>query len=764
MGSGNSTPHKYKYKERPKDGEIEEKEEKEEEIKKEDELQKDENYFDENNKKEIFNPEHKKITVVIPLKCGSWENSYDVDTPLNKIESDFKTVNTIIIKKNQVIEFSYQNNPLVMDSTPIKSLLNEDTTTVHIAYEIKGIPGKKILEDYEVVKIVGKPISDPFQIFIFEIELQIIKIFKSSNMIQIQQLGLDQFGPDSAYCNGNNCLYISGGVEQETNKTIGKFWIFNLKEKTFDNTKDMPPKKNHSMIYDEKKVYIVGGEDVNTMFYNVDDKEIKNWANLNNRRFEPSLIKYNNFLFCFDTSKKYQNNETIFNFEKIDLSSESTEWEIIQPEISENVLNSIYSQKFFGVVEDFKENIIFVGGIYDNENKENDINNNNRMYLQYNTNINKIEKSDIQFQDISFSEKAFLPYNENKYYILPNFNKRSPKVVYFYKDRNENPIEIKTYHPNSRHRKEVNKVKTTQIKPSLIGLNFDMPKEDGFSRENNFINNNNDTFNYKEYIRFNNNNYNYFKKNNIDIKFEDNEIRNDKYNNNNNYDKDNEKEKVKEKEKENEKLDNKDNNITSNFIQIEPNQTNENDNNNVYENKVTINNNNFDKISEKNEEQINKDNQNNDIKKEDSIKNKEENKINNSNTNIINDINNSQIKEEINSKNELQYNNEESIKNDDIKISIKDSNKFEECKNDITPYKDNNYEKILYVEKPELLVNYHSSIDNRFNNNMNSNNIVKNIKMRKNIPPMNIDLKTLKKQINKINKNQFNEFRYDKNY
>ena len=354
MGSGNSTPHKYKYKERPKDGEIEEKEEKEEEIKKEDELQKDENYFDENNKKEIFNPEHKTITVVIPLKCGSWENSYDVDTPLNKIESDFKTVNTIITKKNQVIEFSYQNNPLVMDSTPIKSLLNEDTTTVHIAYEIKGIPGKKILEDYEVVKIVGKPISDPFQIFIFEIELQIIKIFKSSNMIQIQQLGLDQFGPDSAYCNGNNCLYISGGVDQETNKTIGKFWIFNLKEKTFDNTKDMPPKKNHSMIYDEKKVYIVGGEDVNTMFYNVDDKEIKNWANLNNRRFEPSLIKYNNFLFCFDTSKKYQNNETIFNFEKIDLSSESTEWEIIQPEISENVLNSIYSQKFFGVVEDFK--------------------------------------------------------------------------------------------------------------------------------------------------------------------------------------------------------------------------------------------------------------------------------------------------------------------------------------------------------------------------------------------------------------------------
>ena len=175
-------------------------------------------------------------------------------------------------------------------------------------------------------------------------------------------------------------------------------------------------------------------------------------------------------------------------------------------------------------------------------------------------------------------------------------------------------------------------------------------------------------------------------------------------------------------------------------------------------------NNNIDKISERNEERI-KDNQNNDIKKEDSIKNKEENenKINNSHTNIINDVNNSQIKEEIVSKKETKSNNEEPLKNEDIKLSIRDSNKFEECKND-TPQNNNNYQKILYVEKPELFVNYHSSIDYRFNNNMNSNTVLKDIKKRKNIPPMNIDFKTLKKKINKMNKNQYNEFRYNKNY
>ena len=91
------------------------------------------------------------------------------------------------------------------------------------------------------------------------------------------------------------------------------------------------------------------------------------------------------------------NFEDKFNFEKIDLYSDLTQWELVNPNISPNNLNLIFSQKFFGVVEDFRENIIFVGGIYDNEIKENDINNNiKRMNIKYYINKNTIEKSDIQ--------------------------------------------------------------------------------------------------------------------------------------------------------------------------------------------------------------------------------------------------------------------------------------------------------------------------------------------------------------------------------
>ena len=734
MGAGDSKPHKFKYKERPSQ------QDEKTEIKKEEEI---------NEKIKIENnSEQKKITVIIPLKCGSWENSYDIDTPLSKVESEFKIGNNMTsIKKNHFIEFSYKNNPITMDSNPIKSIINYDTSTIHLEYEIKPIPGIKLLEDYEIINIIGKPISDPFQIYTFEIKSQIIKIIKFKKEEQIQQLGLDKFGPESAYCNGNDFLYISGTIDQESDKAIGQFWIFDLDKKIFDNPIYMNPKKNHSMIYIEKKVYIVGGDDIETMFYDVDKKEIRHSADLNYKRFEPSLIKHNNFLFCFDTSQKYLNNtENIFNFEKLDLYSESAEWEIIKPEISKNIVNSIFSQKFFGIVEDYKENIIFVGGVYDNDNKENDLSNNkDYKNLQYNTSINMIEKSDTEFKEISFSEKTFLPYDDKIYYLLPNFNKRAPKIVYFNRERNL--VEIKSYHSKSRHKEDINKIKTTQIKPSLEGLNFDMPKKSDIFGNNNFIKENYASNDNKDNKIYNNdlNNLNSEKNGKYD---------NNDFNNDNNKSEDKEHEKIKnQKQKDDNKDNNTDNNkITSNLNRNDINKSNKDENNSLDENKI---NNNIDQNSEKKEDDINNNKNNTDeIKKGNSMKKSEKEEEKN-NTNNINDTN---------SKKEIKPKNEESIKNEEFKNTIKDSNKLEISENEIILEKDDNVQKVLYVEKPEILVNYHSSLDNQFNNNLNSNAIIKDIKMRKNVPPMNIDRKSLVKQINKIKKSQFNEFRENKNY
>ena len=759
MGSGYSKSYKIKYKGRPENEETKEKLNDYQEIK-------GNNLLDNINQKELNKNDQRMITVIIPLIRGVWENSYNIETPLSKIASDFKLDNNMnFIQKNNFIEFSFKNQPIQMNSIPLKTLINENTTTIHIAQEIKAVPGTEKLEESEIIDIVGKPFSDPFQIFTFEVKPKIIKtiIFNDE---KIKQKLLDKYGIDSAYCNGNNFLYISGGMDQATNETFGLFWAIDLKGKVFHNPIEMIPKKNHSMIYVEKKVYIVGGDDVNTMYYDVNNKEINKMANLNYRRFEPSLIKHNNYLFCFDTSKKFLNNfENNFNFEKIDLYSDSAVWEIVKPEISPVLLNSVFSQKFFGVVEDFKENIIFVGGIFDNENKEKYISEGGYMNLQYNTNSNMIEKSEIEYKDISFSEKSFLPFDNKTYYILPNFNKRSPKIIYFYKDRNI--IEVNLYRPNSYLKNKKNKIKTTQIKPSLEGLNLDMPKEDDNSNEIKFLNNHTD----------------------------------------------------------NNKLDNLDNNITSNYI-ISPNiiykenegindkeEKKENlENQSLRDNKEIINNNikTFNSHKTDKDKNINSDkNLNNNEKEEIIITNKgEEKKSENEEKENSIDINGKEkekknekeieikvreeenkliegksheIKNENKLKEEKQIENgkkenggniedsESNLKQKEVNINIAKVNNLvfdynDISKRSISPQVKSNYKKILYVKRPDSLVNYHSSLDNRFNNNIYSNNILKQIKLKKNIPPRRINIKDLKKQIKMITKTEFNEFRENKNY
>ena len=418
---------------------------------------------EENIEKKI--PKSTTVDVLVPLNSGYWGKSYNIETPLNQIASDFQHESINNFKKNYYYEWSYKNNLIEMNLNPLKSIINEDTNKVYLMNKLKPTSGKEIF--------VGKPFSDPFQIFIFEAKKKVIQI-RLYNKEKIKEIRLNKFGVDSAYCNGNNHLYISGGMEQSTKESIDLFWDIDLMNNMFKAPIEMFPKKNHSMIYIEKKVYIIGGDDVNTSFYDEEDKNIKQWSSLNYRRFEPSLIKHGDYLYCFDTSKKYVNNfSNVFNFEKINLKSKSAEWEIVNPHISPDVNNSVFSQKFFGVEEDLNENIIFVGGMMDNNDKKSEVNNNEYMNIQYNINKNMIEKSIIEFKEISFNEKTFLSLNDKTSFILPNFNKHSPKVVYFYRDKNF--VEINEFHTSSTNKIDLEKIRTSQIKPSLNGLIFDQP-------------------------------------------------------------------------------------------------------------------------------------------------------------------------------------------------------------------------------------------------------------------------------------------------
>ena len=107
------------------------------------------------------------------------------------------------------------------------------------------------------------------------------------------------------------------------------------------------------MIYFNQNVYIIGGDNEKTIIYDTTKIAFSDWQNLNQKKFEPSLIISNSNLYCIDSSMKYSSE---LNIEKIDISKTTSQWEIIKPKINYDIKEFIFAQKFFGLIEDKNEN------------------------------------------------------------------------------------------------------------------------------------------------------------------------------------------------------------------------------------------------------------------------------------------------------------------------------------------------------------------------------------------------------------------------
>jgi len=439
-------------------------------------------------------PEGMVTIRIIKNDDSIWEKQYNIDDTLEQVANDFKFENGMdIIQKNHFIEWRYKKQIIKMDNRRIISLLPdsniENISPIELEQEIKLMEGWEI--HLEICTVVGKPFYNPFEIYTFKPNTRLIKTkIYSQNLIVEKEL--DKFSIESAYCNGNNHLFLSGGVNPITQEIVDLFWDIDLGSDELNSPIKMIPKKNHSMMYDDKKVYIVGGDNEITLFYNTETENMNKLANLNIIRFEPSLIRSNNYLFCFDTSSRKNNDK--FSIEKINLDNiTQSKWEIIYPIISPQIGDKVYNQKFFGVIEDYKNNIIFLGGIYDNIENKTDEENNPIMSMKYNINKNIIDKSDIPFQEITFGEKTFLPMDYKNYFILTNFPRKNPKIVFFGKEKDL--FKLSSYKSNHRIKKKKSRqnarIYSSKIKDSLTGLNFDMP---GLHKKINLNTNNNIRF------------------------------------------------------------------------------------------------------------------------------------------------------------------------------------------------------------------------------------------------------------------------------
>ena len=379
-----------------------------------------------------------KVFIKIPLETGDfWEKEYFQNDLIGNVINDFKTENHVDIPKDYIMDWNCKNKSLKM-TDQIKTLLVNEIPTICFNPKMKKKP-LIIQEDDIIPQVVGKPFNNPFEIFLFKKSNKILKIQTYDENI-INNLGLNDYNSSSAYCNGNNQLFISGG-ETENNEIINKLWQIDLiNNNSLNDPFIISPKKNHSMIFiPPEYVFIVGGNDKKTFYFDSENHEIYEWAELNIERFEPALQRVGNTLYCFDNINKLNNEQ--LSFEKTDLSSKNPEWNLIYPKMDLSLSNQKLPQKFFGVAKDGDNSIIFLGGTMDNYTEESKL-----LNYKYNPNNNTIELSNIPYHDYNFKEKTFLSYNKNIDYILPDFNRQCPEVVFYVK--NKSKVQKVDYKPN----------------------------------------------------------------------------------------------------------------------------------------------------------------------------------------------------------------------------------------------------------------------------------------------------------------------------
>ena len=314
---------------------------------------------------------------------------------------------------------------------------------INMKYIKKGldIPDDIIQAYIDNNKIIGNAIIDnpeTFGIITYEANSNKISSYKyKSSDYSI----LNTFNNFTAYCNARNCLYFSGGENEQSNdldKTSLKyndFLYIDLSTLTEDklNVNELPnlieARTWHSMIFvPNKYIFIIGGSNTRTVeLYDIDEKKLTKDSELNEIRCESTLCLVNNiYLYAFFGFVLHQ--EYNKNIERCNLLKEKRKWEYVNYQVNEGINLKL---SFFGVTY-FKENELLLIGGNDNDNDE------KRFDYHYTIAQNEDEKdiiteydSELKENSIVFREKLFHPIAENKAINIPTIIGDNIKIFIF---------------------------------------------------------------------------------------------------------------------------------------------------------------------------------------------------------------------------------------------------------------------------------------------------------------------------------------------
>ena len=379
-------------------------------------------------------------------------------------KNDQQKIKTIFYTKNQIIKeywfkitssikeiFNYFEKHIKEEGYSLKSIYKVLGKKINEAYTIselikKGendsvISGEIWIEvedeifyddeNDEIFETILQPKINPFELIEYDIAKKKIKIIQCPKDIFLY-CNLNKFTKESAFCNSDNSLYISGG--EVSGKAINNFWIIN-KNSYKINKKTMPiDKKYHSMLYIPNNfIFIAGGDSFSSIIYDIENQEFIKWANMNKKHFQPGLLISGDYIYAFSSLNDLSEKNNFF--EKTNLTSKEAKWEAIYPTYENS--NIEINAHFFGVCKYLDGNILFVGG-----------EKNNPSYI-YNPWENVISLSKGKNVNFPFWDKTFYKINKQYNINIPLNFSNNHKLALLNKEKES--LEEINYNENNGH-------------------------------------------------------------------------------------------------------------------------------------------------------------------------------------------------------------------------------------------------------------------------------------------------------------------------
>ena len=193
----------------------------------------------------------------------------------------------------------------------------------------------------------------------------------------------------------------------------------------FGDTRNNPKhnEEKHSMGYilSNNTIFIVGGDNTETFYYDINSKEFITWGKMSGIQDKPALIQYGDFLYSFNSYSP-----SGIYFERTKLTSPAKKWEKLVPQSGDQESGFFYNI-LYGVSKCSGGNILFAGGV----------NNQLRTFI-YNLKLNVLYINTNKDESVLLSERCFYKIDHNfnigitqnieKNHIIAIINKNSKSL------------------------------------------------------------------------------------------------------------------------------------------------------------------------------------------------------------------------------------------------------------------------------------------------------------------------------------------------